>query len=82
MTILHDKPIEARYDDGRIYVSLESGLEFSFSVAGNPRLEGRFAHKLGNIELSAFGLHWPDLDEGLSLRGVLSGDYGQRLSRS
>jgi hypothetical protein len=32
---------------------------------------------LANIELSPFGLHWPDLDEDLSIRGILAGDYGQ-----
>lgn len=24
-----------------------------------------------------YGLHWPDLDEDLSFKGLLAGDYGQ-----
>ena len=28
-------------------------------------------------QVSPFGLHWPDLDEDLSFRGLLEGDYGQ-----
>ena len=28
-------------------------------------------------EISPFGLHWPDLDEDLSFRGILLGDHGQ-----
>ena len=39
---------------------------------------GKPEEALGRIELSPFGLHWPDLDEDLSLRGVLAGDFGQR----
>jgi len=33
--------------------------------------------QLNNIEISPFGLHWPDLDEDLSFRGLLKGDFGQ-----
>ncbi len=42
---------------------MESGLEVTFPVAGNPRLEGKPEAELDHIELSPFGLHWPDLDE-------------------
>lgn len=57
---------------------MESGLEFTFPVKGNPRLEGKPHAQLNEIELSPFGLHWPRLDEDLSIRGIRSGDYGQR----
>jgi hypothetical protein len=26
-------------------------------------------------------LHWPDLDEDLSIRGILAGDYGRRKEK-
>jgi hypothetical protein len=29
------------------------------------------------VEVSPFGLHWPDLDEDLSFEGLLRGDFGQ-----
>ena len=61
---------------------MESGLEFAFPIAGNSRLESASDSQLDNIELSPFGLHWPDLDEDLSIRGILAGDYGQRLHRA
>jgi hypothetical protein len=47
-------------------------------VAENPRLAGGTAQQLSNIELSPFGVHWPDLDEDLSFRGLLGGNFGQR----
>jgi hypothetical protein len=30
-----------------------------------------------HIEISPFGLHWPDLDEDLSFHGLLEGNRGQ-----
>jgi len=78
MSTFIDKPMTARHRDGKIQVMMESGLELSFPVAGNPRLEGKPHEQLDRIEISPFGLHWPDLDEDLSLRGILGGDYGQR----
>jgi hypothetical protein len=56
---------------------MASGLDFSFPIQGNPRLEGQPERSLSNIEVSPLGLHWPDLDEDLSIRGILAGDYGQ-----
>jgi uncharacterized protein DUF2442 len=78
MSTLIDKPTAARHHDGKIYVTMESGLELAFPVRGNPRLEGKSHNQLNRIEISPFGLHWPDLDEDLSLKGILAGDYGQR----
>jgi hypothetical protein len=64
MNTLVDAPQKASYRDGRIFVSMASGLEFSFPIRGNPRLEGQPETLLSQIELSPFGLHWPELDYG------------------
>ena len=78
MSILADTPQKAFHRGGRIYVSMASGLDFSFPVQGNPLLEGKSDGLLLAIEVSPFGLHWPGLDEDLSIKGILAGDYGQR----
>ena len=78
MSTLIDHVKSAVYQDGQIVVRLESDVEIRFPVAGNPRLAGGTPQQLNNIEVSPFGLHWPDLDEDLSFRGLLAGDYGQR----
>lgn len=78
MSTLVDQPVKARYENGKVHVSMESGLEIAFPVQGNPRLEGKLPEQLDHIEISPFGLHWPDLDEDLSIRGILAGDYGQK----
>lgn len=78
MNTLVDQLKLAVYQDGDIVVTMESGVEIRFPVAGNPRLAAGTPQQLNNIEASPFGLHWPDLDEDLSFAGLLQGDYGQR----
>lgn len=82
MNTLIDRPKKALHREGRIHVSMSSGLDFSFPIKGNPRLEGQPVGLLSNIEVSPFGLHWPDLDEDLSIQGILAGDYGQRRRKA
>ena len=77
MNILTDKARSAKHLDGFIVVRMESGAEIRFPVAENPRLARGIPQQLSNIEISPFGLHWPDLDEDLSFRGLLEGDHGQ-----
>ncbi len=67
----------ALFRDGQIVVTTESGAEIRFPVAENPRLAGGTAEQLNKIEISPFGLHWPEPDEDLSFRGLSQGDYGQ-----
>ena len=78
MSILIDTAVTASFSDGDIVIVMESGTELRFPVAENPRLAAGTPAQLNNIELSPFGIHWPDLDEDLSFRGIAVGDYGQR----
>ena len=81
MSTLVDSVAAALFKDGYIVVRMESGVEVRFPVAGNPRLARGTPAQLNRIEVSPFGLHWPDLDEDLSFRGLLEGDYGQTETR-
>ena len=78
MKMLSDTAKSAAFQDGHVTVVMESGAEYRFPVAGNPRLENASEAELNRIEISPFGLHWPELDEDLSFRGIACGDYGQR----
>lgn len=75
MNTLIDTPVSARHLDGTILVVLESGMEFSFPCSAYPRLAAATPAARANIELSPMGLHWPDLDEDSSIRGLLR-DHG------
>jgi hypothetical protein len=77
MNTLIDSIKSARHSDGTMIVLMEGGVEIRFPVAHNPRLKIATDRQLNHIEISSFGLHWPDLDEDLSIRGLLAGDYGQ-----
>ena len=77
MNTLGEQVPNAAYSDGRVFVTLPNGVDFSFSIVGNRRLEGASLEQVNNIEIDATGLHWPDIDEDLSFDGLLRGDYGQ-----
>ena len=77
MNTLTDRARSASHRDGFIIVRMASGAELRFPVAENPRLAGGTPQQLANIEISPFGLHWPDLDEDLSFQGLLEGGHGQ-----
>jgi len=78
MSILTESARSAVFRDGQIVMVMESGAEIRFPAASNPRLARGTTEQLSRIELSPYGIHWPDLDEDLSFRGLLAGDHGQR----
>ena len=77
MNSLADSAAIAIYKNGHIIVHMESGVEIKFPVRNNKRLARATVQQLNNIEISSYGIHWPDLDEDLSFKGLLEGDYGQ-----
>ena len=81
MSTLIDKAASASFLDGHIVIHMESDVEVRFPVADNPRLAKGTASQLNNIEISPFGIHWPDLDEDLSFRGIVEGNYGQNQKK-
>lgn len=67
--------MRAWHDNGTIRVILEDGRKISFPITTTALLATATPDQLNNIELSPFGLHWPDVDEDLSVSGLLR-DYG------
>jgi hypothetical protein len=78
MNTLTDIAVAAAHVSGQIVVRTEGGAEIRFPVAANPRLAHGTHQQLNRIEISPFGLHWPELDEDLSFRGLAEGNYGQK----
>lgn len=81
MSTLTDTARSACFEAGFVVISMQSGRRLRFPIAGNPRLAGGTAAQLNHIELSPFGIHWPELDEDLSFEGIARGDYGQSSGR-
>jgi Protein of unknown function (DUF2442) len=63
-----------RFTDDLLYVQLEDGREIGVPLAWFPRLSAATAEQRANWQLlgHGVGLHWPDVDEDLSVAGLLS----------
>lgn len=72
MNTLIDSPKNARYEAGQIVIEMTRGEVVSFPVTVSERLKSGTPEELSEMELSPFGLHWPQLDEDLSIRGILA----------
>ena len=77
MNTLIDTPKAAKHISGNIIILMDSGYEFSFPCEAYPKLAEATDDQRANIELSPLGLHWPDIDEDLSIRGLLR-DHAKR----
>lgn len=66
--------VEARVDDVSLYVRLADGRELTVPLAWFPRLAQAAPEARRNWRWigGGVGIHWPDLDEDLSIRGLLS----------
>ncbi len=69
----------AWYEDGMICVLLEDKREIRFPVYLNERLAKAPVEAVKNIKVicNGTGLHWPDLDEDLSVMGIMEGRFGK-----
>ena len=72
MNTLIDTPMAARHSDGYIEITMTSGNHHRIPVSASDRLSNASHAELDDIELSPFGLHWPKLDEDLSVRGIIA----------
>ena len=69
---------EARYDNGMICLLMSDKKEIRFPVDVNSKLKNATEQQRRNIEIicNGTGLHWPDLDEDLSVTGIIEGKFG------
>ena len=65
----------ASYDGGYVTVRIAGTVEIRFPITASARLAKGTEAQLKNIEVSPFGLHWPELDEDLSFKGLLNGEF-------
>ena len=74
--------VTARYDlkADRVVVSLNTGIDVSFSPRDAQGLEDASGEELAAIEITppGFGLHWPKLDADLYVPAILEGILGSR----
>lgn len=68
------------FDTDSLIVSLIDGRTLSVPLAWFPTLSSATASQLQDCEIlgDGEGIHWPQLDEDLSVKGLLLGNQGRR----
>jgi hypothetical protein len=70
MSFFNYNAVKAWIDNDSIYVKLDNGKEASLPIHRFRLLIKATAEQLQNIEIiDGYALHWPDLDEDLSVAG-------------
>ena len=69
----HELPMASWCDDGNLHVKLADGREIATPLWWYPSLLQATHMQRNNLELMFTGIHWPDLDEDLSIEGMLKG---------
>jgi hypothetical protein len=66
-------PMAVRFDDHMMWVDLSDGRTLGVPLAWFPRRLHASPKARRRVELSRIGLHWEDLDEDISIAGLLAG---------
>jgi Protein of unknown function (DUF2442) len=67
------EPVHAACTDTELIVTLANGQKVVTPLWWYPRLLDATPQQRATYELSPLGVHWPDVDEDLSIEGMLVG---------
>jgi len=72
-----------RFDEYTMWVDLSDGRTLGVPLAWFPRLLNATSAQRDHVELSRTGLHWKEIDEDISVAGLLAGrgDMTRRAER-
>lgn len=66
-------PKSVRFDENSLWVDLADGRVIAVPLAWFPRLLRATPEQRAKVEISPMGLHWDELDEDVSVSGLLAG---------
>ena len=71
------RAVRAWIDNGKVWIELDDGREIGFPPARYRRLRGASDEQLSKVSIEARGraLRWEELDEDLSIDGLLAGRW-------
>jgi hypothetical protein len=69
-------PAAAWCTNTHLEVELNSGTKLSSPIEWYPRLFAATPLQRSKVELSPYGLHWPEIDEDISIKNMLFGTRG------
>ena len=67
------EPVAAVCDEHDLTVTLSDGVKLTTPLWWYPRLLNATPAQRANVELSPMGVHWEEIDEDLSIEGMLRG---------
>lgn len=78
------RAVRVWFDDDNIWLGLEDGRQVSAPLAFYPRLLNATKEQRENYEVigPGIGIHWEDLDEDLSVEGIVLGRKDRRSERT
>ena len=74
LEIEDSRPVEAGCDSEQLHVRLADGRSLSTPLWWYPRLASATPAARAEIELMPMGLHWPQVDEDISIASMLRGE--------
>ena len=77
-----ERIMQARCSDDSVVVELADGRTISAPLAWYPRLLHATPQQRANCSIAGagYGIHWPEIDEDLSVEGLLRGAPAPRVS--
>lgn len=76
------EPLAVRFDADSFWVDLADGRTLGIPLAWFPRLLHGSSEARAKVELSRVGLHWDELDEDISIAGLIAGRGDQTRTRN
>ena len=73
MSSFPPEPVAVRFDEDSFWVDLEDGRTIGVPLVWFPRLLNATPEQREQVELSRSGLHWEEIDEDISVEGLLGG---------
>lgn len=72
------RAVQVWIENQMVCLRLADDREVRFPAQKNKRLRNAAPAQLSNVEIicAGTGLHWPDLDEDLTVQGILEGRIG------
>lgn len=69
-----------RFDDDSMWVDLDDGRTLGIPLAWFPRLLHATPAQRAEAAISPSGLHWEEIDEDISIAGLLAGRGDQTIT--
>ena len=74
-------PMSVHFDEQTMWVELSDGRTLGVPLAFFPRLLRATPAQRQQVKLSRIGLHWDEIDEDISIAGLLAG-HGSMTKRT